>query len=265
MSGILRLDQTAQLFHGGVEMGEAWHNGVKVWSKSLWSPADEIPNGKYAREGLANDFTGTALPDHNGGPITLTQSGTGPTLIADAGDGMAALRCSVDNASQRLSFDNALNLGAESLFLLIKPTAASSAFSALLAMGDPVSGNSTFQMDAAAAGNVPPNLNGNSAVPDINGVTNRIGTWITAVVELDPANSQARYWINGSQIGSGAYAPAGGTISVSRFDLFSNRGRNYSCRADFAHGFVLHEVGAAVRSKGVGYLKRLWGARVVGW
>lgn len=246
-----------------------WLTGAPGWllgaAPRLWTPADEIATGKYAWEGLANDFTGTALPDHNGEPITLSVASAAPSLIADAGDGMAALRCNVDNASQRLSSDNALDLGAESLFLLIKPTTASIADSALLAMGDAVSTNSTFQMDAAAAGDVPPNLDGNGSIPDINDVTNRIGTWVTVIVELDPANSQVRYWINGSQIGSGAYSPAGGTITVSRFDLFSNRDRNYSCQADFAHGFMLHEVGASVRAKGIDYLKRLWGARVVGW
>lgn len=33
MSGVLRLDQTARLFHGGAEMAEAWLGGVRVWAK----------------------------------------------------------------------------------------------------------------------------------------------------------------------------------------------------------------------------------------
>ena len=31
MSGVLRLDQTARLFHGGAEMAEAWLGGIRVW------------------------------------------------------------------------------------------------------------------------------------------------------------------------------------------------------------------------------------------
>ena len=263
----LVVNRRGALLLGGTTMQAALIGGSVVWSapSALWTPADEIATGKYAWEGLANDFTGTALPDHNGETITLSVASAAPSLIADAGDGMAALRCNVDNASQRLSFGNPLTLGAESLFLLIKPTAATSASSALLALGNSINTNSTFQLDANGPGNVPPNLDGNSAVPENSGGTNRMGTWITAIVELDPANSQVRYWINGSQIGSGAYTPSGGTISVARFDLFSDRSRAYSCRADFAHGFMLHEVGAPTRTKGIDYLKRLWGARVVGW
>lgn len=33
MSGVLRLDQTARLFHGSAEMAEAWLGGVRVWAK----------------------------------------------------------------------------------------------------------------------------------------------------------------------------------------------------------------------------------------
>lgn len=87
MSGVLRLDQTARLYHGGAEMAEAWLGGIRVWQVGPLAQYYGVGPGQIPMD-LRFDA-----------PAKMTVSNGRVTAVANDGGAGAAFNASAAEAS----------------------------------------------------------------------------------------------------------------------------------------------------------------------
>lgn len=142
MSGVLRLDQTARLFHGGAEMAEAWLGGVRAWKADPLAQYYGIGPGQ-----LPMDLRFDA-------PAKMTVSNGRVTSVANDGGAGAAFNASAteetaptwDDAAQLVRF-------ASPRAMVMAQDANMSGVHALMALrlpASPVSQNTNLFMNAAS-------------------------------------------------------------------------------------------------------------------
>ena len=201
MSGVLRLDQTARLYHGGAEMAEAWLGGVRVWAK---------PDPLAPYYGAGPGQIPTRLPF--GDDDYRTWDATGVLTVQNRGGAGAAFNCStlVGERPQRITggidFAPAPTDGATFRALRVANTLELNGTHFLLPViwtgaKEYLCGNLS-----GAAITITPRSGGRARLhieragnwPNTTDFTLPVGQWCLVEVRLSPTNT--RVWVNGISV-----------------------------------------------------------------
>lgn len=237
MSGVLRLDQTAQLFYGGAEMAEAWAGGVRVWRTDPLAPYYGTGPGQIP----------TRLPF--GDDDYRTWDATGVLTVQNRGGAGAAFNCStlVGERPQRITdgidFAPAPTDGATFRALRVANSLELVGVHFLL----PVKWDGTQQYVcgtlSGAAVNIVPGTTGtarlrveNSGFTDTSAFSLAAGVWQLIEVRISAANT--RVWVNGALVANSAIGKASVPVSMIGTGYGPRFAGQYRCKSQMGRELI---------------------------
>lgn len=202
MSGVLRLDQAAQLWHGGVAIREAWVGGKRVWH------AD--PLAKYYGTGLGQiplDLRSeNAVLDGSGNIVSVTNTG-GAGALFDATMGGTPTPPALDAIDIGLSWlrlANPADLNGTRLFVLSRRTSPAQAYFAGAQTGGEVPDTTSIRYVHQGTNET---IVAGISSPSPGAIPRGVGVW--SLIEVQVLPSDVRLWYNGREVapGSGRTTP----------------------------------------------------------
>ena len=274
---VIILRNQRKAFFNGAEQTGLWIGGAKVWTRPQpWTPAAEIPSGKYAWWSTAKrpfrvEAGRSYLDDQALGASGIVlaakdaAAASQPTRITDT-DGLPSIRMNATDASQRLGYPTTLGLDTETAAMLVKPRGGPKNTASVFSFGN---SSGTF-LDCASGGGGQyqsgqfraylQTSTGDIGGGNMNPIENFTDKWMLWIAEMEHTAGAMRVYINGSLRFTVAF-PASG-VSVNGFAIAAERNNIASAPMDFAAGCVLHGLGH--RQNIIDHFKREWGSRVVG-